>query len=162
MQRDSRDDAAMAPPKKPGAGKPAGTSRFLQFQVSIHHTEPRIWRRFLIRDGATFMDLHRAIQACGWTNSHLWTFTDLQGGPVAGLPMQEDSFARPEPDARTVPLTDYFKSRGDCCTYTYDFGDYWVHDVKFEGRKQGRHDTDRVLLAGAGSFPPRCRTSTIC
>ena len=43
--------------------------RDCDFEVSLCDAEPRIHRRFLVRDAGTFATLHKAIQdACGWEN----------------------------------------------------------------------------------------------
>ena len=63
--------------------------RYLQFEVSLLDIEPRIWRRFLLRDTTTFNALSKAIQDAGpWKGYHLWEFCEL-GRPrraIAGIP----------------------------------------------------------------------------
>ena len=39
---------------------------YFEFEVELTGVKPRIWRRFLVPKGATFLDLHQATQdACG-------------------------------------------------------------------------------------------------
>ena len=46
---------------------------FYTIEISLRDVNPRIWRPFMIRMDATFIELHEAIQdACGWHNSHLF------------------------------------------------------------------------------------------
>ena len=111
----------------------ASNGTYLRFRVSLRFTEPEVWRRFLVRADASFLDLHHAIQACGWTESHLWEFSDSARRGIAGIPDPGTLFGRPTPEAGGVPLAAFFRSPGTTCTYTYDFGDSWEHDVVFEG-----------------------------
>jgi len=49
--------------------------RHCDFEVSLRDVEPRIHRRFLLRDAGTFATLHKAIQdACDWENYHMFAF----------------------------------------------------------------------------------------
>ena len=46
-----------------------------QLKVSLLGIRPPIWRRFLVADSTTLMELHDVIQiVMGWTNSHLYQF----------------------------------------------------------------------------------------
>jgi hypothetical protein len=107
--------------------------RYLQFEVSLVDIEPRIWRRFLLRETVTFNALSTAIQDAGpWAGYHLWEFCEL-GRPrrvIAGLPNRELDIRAP--DARRLRVRYYFAHFGDRCLYRYDFGDDWDHEVKFE------------------------------
>src|SRR5687767_1180375 len=100
------------------------------FEVSLRDVKPRIWRQFVITDEAYFIDLHEAIQdACGWYNCHLFRFEDAKERPIAELPGEEGD--ETGPNAFKAPIRKYFgKKKGKSCTYVYDFGDYWIHDLK--------------------------------
>jgi hypothetical protein len=128
--------------------------RYYEFEVSLIDAKPRIWRRFLITETASFLDLHEAIQdACGWSNCHLFSFCDLGAKVIAGLPDDEDG--EPDPDAKKVKLRSYFDAKeGTRCGYEYDFGDSWEHDVKLLRALELPQKFGRKLLAGARSFPP--------
>ena len=61
--------------------------KYYEFEVSLQEIQPRIWRRFLLRNTATFAQLHQAIQqSFGWQERHLWEFRlpTHQGRPIAG------------------------------------------------------------------------------
>jgi len=92
--------------------------RYLQFEVSLIDIEPRIWRRFLLRDTATFNALSKAIQDAGpWQGYHLWEFCEL-GRPhvvLAGIP--DDEFDEPAPDARYIKVSKVLRYPGDRCLY---------------------------------------------
>ncbi len=125
---------------------------YFEFEVSLRDAKPRIWRRFLIAETASFLHLHEAIQdACGWMNCHLFTSQDRAGEPIAGLP--DDEYGEPDPDARKVKLRSYF-GEARACVYRYDFGDSWEHEVKLIGVTRRPEKFGRLLLGGARAFPP--------
>ncbi|MFQ5506477.1 MAG: SEC-C metal-binding domain-containing protein, partial [Planctomycetota bacterium] len=126
---------------------------YSRFRVMLVDAAPAIWRRSLLQSRASFYDLHEAIQACGWTNSHMWHFVDHSAAVIAGIP-NDFGFGDPEPEAALVPLTAYFKQAGDDCVYMYDFGDGWEHEIVLECVGQLVEGFDRVLLDGAMPFPP--------
>src|SRR3989338_6692780 len=48
---------------------------YLEFEVSLRHIKPRIFRCFLLHRTATFLELHQAIQGAGpWSNYDLFAF----------------------------------------------------------------------------------------
>ena len=129
---------------------------YFEFEVSLRHIKPRVWRRFLIAATATFGDLHRAIQdSFGWEYSHLWEFRASRR-VLAGLKMNDFvdiGFGEPVRDAETVKLGTHF-ARSTSCQYIYDFGDGWVHDVKRNRRVRLADSFHRQLLAGRRACPP--------
>lgn len=126
---------------------------YLDIEVSLDHVDPRIWRRLLLRDRASFLDLHHAIQdACGWESAHLFAFYDDRGDVVAGLP-DDFGFGDPHPDAKKVPAGSYLK-RHRKVVYEYDFGDGWQHTVELKEVVTLNERFARRLLDGARAFPP--------
>lgn len=94
----------------------------MTFEVRLDAVDPAPWRRFSLPVGATFLDLHEAIQdACSWTNSHLWCFVNRQGHPLAGIP-KNDPWGRPsdedDPDASEILLLDGFDAGSSAFTPT--------------------------------------------
>ncbi len=72
---------------------------YYRIEVRLLEADPAPWRQFLIKKDATFAALHRAIQdACGWTNSHLFSFSQSETGPVIAT-IPDDDFGADEPDA---------------------------------------------------------------
>lgn len=129
-------------------------TNYYDFEVTLLDAQPKVWRRFLIRSNATFMDLHEAIQlACGWQNSHLFIFRDTGGGVIAGLPSDED-FDEEEPDAADVALDSFFGKDMKTCLYEYDFGDSWKHNVVRMGSVDLERMFVRRLIDGGRAFPP--------
>ena len=130
---------------------PSGTC--FRFRVDLLHTTPRVWRSFLLRADASFFELHEAIQACGWTDSHLWHFREPQS-PVVLAGLSDYDLGLDDPNAKFVRVRSHFEKVGDHCIYTYDFGDNWEHGVILEEVVVPESPTKRALLGGAGSFPP--------
>lgn len=121
----------------------AASATHLVFRVSLRESVPEIWREFALPVGARFVDLSDAIQrAFGWMNMHLWEFRDgrrvIEGLSVRG------TVDHPR------PLADVFDAtrRGTRCTYLYDFGDNWLHDVELVGVRSLGEPEHRVLLDG--------------
>ncbi len=149
----------------PVAAGPKFDGSYFRFRVSLRVDGPAIWRCFLLPGDASFADLHAAVQACGWNDSHLWSFTNAVGDELAGPRRQapvepaDALFAEmfrsgQAPEAGTVPLARHFREAEDACVYTYDFGDSWQHDICLEGMETHDARFDRALLDGAGVFPP--------
>lgn len=130
------------------------TYRYYEFEVTLIGVEPRIWRRFLLRDGLSFQDLHKAIQdACGWEDYHLFDFslvssTKQNGMVIAGIPDEDEAY----PDAKKAKLRPYF-DKFPTCVYEYDFGDGWEHEVKQVQAQELPYKFKRALLDGARAFP---------
>lgn len=131
---------------------------YYEFEVHLADINPRIWRRFQISDGATFNDLHHALQdAFGWEGGHLWEFMEPapKEGIIAGVPGEDYDGDTNTPDADTVSLTTFFGGKGGAkkCLYLYDFGDYWEHDVLLKGEVSVAGDFFRKLIGGERACP---------
>lgn len=131
----------------------ASMPNYLDLEVALNGITPRIWRRFLLRERATFADLHEAIQdACGWHNAHLFAFRDGDGEVVAGIP-DDFGFGDPDPDAAKVKAAVFLKRRWRV-VYEYDFGDSWEHTVELKEVATLDEKFTRRLIDGARAFPP--------
>ncbi|HWG99566.1 MAG TPA: plasmid pRiA4b ORF-3 family protein [Pilimelia sp.] len=102
--------------------------QIFQLRVALRDVSPPVWRRLLVPGGYTLDRLHRAIQyAMGWHNCHLHSF-DIDGAQY-GEPDPDGELAlRDEIDYRL----DAVVGKGSRFLYTYDFGDWWEHDVVVE------------------------------
>jgi len=111
-------------------------------RITLSDVTPSVWRRVVVPAGYTLDRLHRVIQhAMGWHDSHLHSF-DI-GGESYGVPDPEGELAlRDELDFRLDAVT----GKGGQFTYTYDFGDWWDHDILVED----------VLLADPEQRYPIC------
>jgi len=113
-----------------------------QLRISLDGVEPPVWRRLLIPGGYTLDRLHRAIQyVMGWQNCHLHSF-EIDGehyaepDPAGGLPVHDELDFR----------LDAVLTKGGRARYTYDFGDWWEHNIVVED----------VLPADIDERYPRC------
>ncbi|HEY8453615.1 MAG: plasmid pRiA4b ORF-3 family protein [Micromonosporaceae bacterium] len=99
-----------------------------QLKIVLCDVSPPVWRRVLVPGGYTLDRLHRVIQyAMGWYDLHLHSFEI--GGEGYGEPDPAGELAlRDEMDARL----DAVAAKGDTFRYTYDFGDWWEHEITVE------------------------------
>ena len=126
-------------------------AEYYDIRVKLIDVQPELWRRIQIKRTATFQDLHEAIQdSCSWENRHLFSF--LSGAPYQSPEIAKLSADGDVPAARNLKLKDYFANQNNC-TYLYDFGDDWVHEISCETITLGDR-FKRRLVGGCGSFPP--------
>lgn len=127
--------------------------RALVLRITIAEIEPPIWRRVSVPDAYTLHQLHRVIQLVfGWLDYHLYAFA--VGGRVFEEPLEE---AEGE-DSTAVRLRDLPLGAGAKLTYTYDFGDHWVHEIVVEDLYISTPDCEDedplpVLYAGERAGP---------
>ncbi|MFI1332737.1 plasmid pRiA4b ORF-3 family protein [Streptomyces sp. NPDC020845] len=114
----------------------------LQIKVTLADIRPPIWRLQVPAD-LTLDRLHLVIQrAMGRENYHMHLFETLAGD--CGRRDSEPGHR----DERKVPLCAVAPAVGDKISYTYDFGDDWVHRIEVE----------KVLPRDPGTAYPRCLT----
>ncbi|GAB3173717.1 pRiA4b ORF-3-like protein [Micromonospora palomenae] len=102
--------------------------QIFQLKMSLAGVRPPVWRRVLVPGGYTLDRLHRVVQhAMGWRDCHLHSFE------IDGL-----QYGEPDPDGE-LSLRDELDVRLDAVLgkgsrfrYTYDFGDWWEHDLVVE------------------------------
>ena len=130
--------------------------KYFDFEVSLLSAELRMWRRFLLRQTATFRDLHSAIQdACGWEECHLYEFRESKGRQaLARAPYQDPFDDSNTPTDTKVKLALHFTRKGSKCIYLYDFGDSWEHLVELKAVVDLPGKLKRKLVGGARAFPP--------
>ncbi|MHB1018565.1 MAG: plasmid pRiA4b ORF-3 family protein [Coriobacteriia bacterium] len=121
-----------------------------RLRVSLTDIAPPIWRRVLVRADMNLHELHRTIQMLfQWYDYHLHRF-DV-GNRVFEAP---DAEAEGE-DSTKARLGRLGLRAGDAFSYTYDFGDDWVHIVEVEALETV---TDQAWLPwvvdGARRAPP--------
>ncbi len=127
----------------------------LQLKVSLDGSKPPIWRRLLIPDSFTFVELHAVIQAAmGWENAHLFSFRyPGEYRNDIGIPMEDDWMGDEMQDARRLRVRDHLQTPKQKMHYEYDFGDSWQHTVLLE-----KINDERILapqfLKGKGACPP--------
>lgn len=102
--------------------------QIFQLRISLPDVTPQVWRRVLVPGGYTLDRLHRVIQqSMGWQDYHLHSFE------IDGV-----QYGEPDPDGE-LPVhdeldvrLDMVASKGSRFLYTYDFGDWWKHEVVVE------------------------------
>ncbi|MFI6228319.1 plasmid pRiA4b ORF-3 family protein [Micromonospora echinospora] len=125
--------------------------QIFQLRISLAGVRPPVWRRVLVPGGYTLDRLHRVVQhAMGWRDCHLHSF-EIDGVQY-GVPDPDDGLAlRDELDTRL----DTAVGKGTRFRYTYDFGDWWEHDLLVEdvltADPDGRYP---VCLDGERACPP--------
>lgn len=108
------------------------TPEIYQLKITLKGIRPPIWRRVLVPDSCSFAELHTIIQKTMlWSDCHLHEFQVKTEKREYRLGVQEDpKGTNPFPEDLTV-LQEVF-SEGVKVSYTYDFGDDWVHLITFE------------------------------
>jgi len=110
-----------------------------ELKISLLDTKPEIWSQVLIPGHFTFYRLHQVIQiAMGWQDSHLFSFHtgDFVSSDTITLKEylhDDDVYDRKEAGYKTMyaerkRIQGYF-SRCKSIFYTYDYGDFWQHQV---------------------------------
>lgn len=127
--------------------------RCFELDVTLPWWGPPPWRRLQLPADTTFLALHHAIQdACDWEDDHLFRFTDRQDRSIAGEGGGGFDL-EPDPDPAAVRLSSFFPRRRKC-TYLYDFGDSWEHDVALVRTFDAPERFTRPLVNGGLAFPP--------
>ena len=119
-------------PKSETANSPR-KAQIYQLKITLKGSRPPIWRRVLVPSGITFHRLHRIIQTVfDWQDCHLYEFS-FSGANVSAP--REDNLILPDPkpskNARRLKIDRLLTSERHC-TYTYDFGDDWEHEIELE------------------------------
>ncbi len=109
------------------------THKIYQLKIALNGITPQIWRRVLVPEDISLLELHGVIQAVfGWSDYHIHQFF-----PTA-LPQILDLFNEtedPEELAKIetkLPLSKCMKSVKSKMKYNYDFGDDWEHTIALE------------------------------
>jgi hypothetical protein len=141
---------AKKPAKKP-VKKPApreSARAIYQLKADLRYIKPPIWRRIQVWEDTSLERLHDILQiAFGWTNSHLHEFEI--DGRTFGMDLAEIDAMEGDPvmeDESKVRLNQVVLRLKSRFTYTYDFGDSWLHDITLE----------RILPSDPALSYPRC------
>ena len=103
----------------------------IQILITLKETNPPIFRRVIIANSLTFLDLHSAIQiSMGWRGNHLFEFlvNDYSIRNHEDYLEDLETFA----DAKHVEIDTLLDKAGLTFNYVYDFGDHWVHQIVLE------------------------------
>ena len=131
-------------------------------KIALKNIRPAIAREILVPSDIRLDRLHDVIQlAMGWEDCHLHEFSngvrglgELRFGP-RGAEM-DMGFGPPMRDESKATLLDLAPAKGDKFTYSYDFGDDWLHTimVKAIGELRPADVPLPVCLKAAGACPP--------
>lgn len=90
-----------------------------ELRVTLDYSSPPIWRKLLVPDNFTLLQLHKIIQlAMGWGNSHLHGFHDKKTRGNCK-----------ETNALQAVFQGQLKKK---IVYVYDFGDNWSHTIELQ------------------------------
>lgn len=129
-----------------------------QFKIKLRGvSKPPVWRKVDVPSNTPFDIFSQIIQdVFGWYGHHLWHFTPNAYGtyPVIAIPLPKDTMWAEDPDlnAANTKLCDIFHNEGDKFTYTYDFGDDWIHEIVLE--KITDEESNKVYLLKAKGATP--------
>lgn len=129
----------------------------IQLKLTLHGIQPPIWRRVLVSDKSTLLDLHDLIQYCfDWMDYHLhmfevcaMKFVRVEDWEEEGNLYQDTSMAR------LGDLIPKFVPEGKQFIYRYDFGDDWKIKILVEKilKDQQGGQIPRILT-GKRAAPP--------
>lgn len=114
---------------------------------------PRITRILRVPSYLTFHQFHSVIQeAFDWDNGHAYRFDICDGGKMSrvretlDMPSPLRREGEPLSGSERRRLCDVFGKPGDpmAATYTFDFGDDWIHTIHLLG------SADKHLASGMG------------
>ena len=109
--------------------EPATEVQIYQLKIVLRGVSPMVWRRVLVRSDTTIAQLHHVIQTVmGWEGEHLHAFRihgkEYGSARLGGMGLADDPHA--------VTLAAFRLRPRERFRYTYDYGDWWQHDVRLE------------------------------
>ena len=127
-----------------------------RLKVSLRHISPMIWRRLLVPSELTLYGLHRSVQiALGWEDYHLHAFRvhgRRYGTEWTGQRHYVDH-GEENGERRELTLADLSLRLRQKLIYEYDFGDFWEHEIRVEGREEAKKPYP-VCIGGGRAGPP--------
>jgi hypothetical protein len=127
--------------------------RIYQIKVTLNHTKPPIWRRFLIKSDVNLQELHDVLQTVmGWYDYHLYLFEK-----------DHEEFSDPSrwdndpgiKNAKKTLLSSLLRTPGSSLIYRYDMGDDWEHKLVLEEILESKPGEQYpVCIAGRRNCPP--------
>ena len=130
-----------------------------RLKFTLKGSNPKIWRRFLVRADMKLPRFHDAIQiVMGWTDSHLHQFVIKSGKDrvYIGIPDPDAPAAfQRELNEKKFRVSDLLSTPKQKIEYEYDFGDGWEYEILLEKilppDSSFKHPH---CLAGANACPP--------
>lgn len=104
--------------------------KIFQVYIELQYTDPKVWRRLLLRPETTLPELHQIIQAAfDWTGSHLHDFSYKK---MHFSPDSEYNVLFNGKKYHEIEISHLFTTTKDILKYEYDFGDSWTHHIRRE------------------------------
>lgn len=98
-------------------------------KIIVEDTHPPVWRRVVIPDKITFVELHEIIQVLfGWEDEHLHEFQIPSDYITIG---SEETYGGAYYDEEETRIDPFFRNY-KWIRYIYDFGDDWRHKINIE------------------------------
>lgn len=130
-----------------------------QIKVTLNDSKPPIWRRILVADTTTLIQLHTILQTVmGWDDYHLHMFTI--NDQIYGNPEDDEYGDMGTKNETRFKLNQLVGREGFKFRYEYDFGDSWLHDLIVEKILPADPSTGSgrvrypVCIAGKRACPP--------
>ena len=109
--------------------------RAFQLKIVIKNSHPPIWRRIILQEGITFLQLANIFNvAMGWEGVHMFEFEITKEKTRICSNASNIGFfggAYSYEEISTTCIDEYLE-RNNKLLYTYDLGDDWVHTVAVE------------------------------
>ncbi|MDO5539328.1 MAG: plasmid pRiA4b ORF-3 family protein [Eubacteriales bacterium] len=117
-------------------------------KIVLEDTHPPVWRRVIVPEMVTFLELHEIIQIIfGWTGCHLHDFR-IPSKSICIDDEKEGWDACHYSENET--LIERFLLNNKWVRYTYDFGDEWRHRVIYEKTEESYEKRYASLLKARG------------
>jgi hypothetical protein len=121
-----------------------------QLHISINGTEPKVWRRILVKADTLLPELHKIIQiVVGWNDTKLHQF--VNGTNVFFFDIEDDATAGY--NYLMTKLEDVLVNENDLLLYEYDFNENWIHKIILEKISEDNSYKYPVCLAGKMACP---------
>lgn len=125
--------------------------KIARIKIALKHSKPPIWRRVEVPLQTDLQQLHFIIQdAMPWSCTHLYDFAI--GGERYGDP--DDEFLDDISDAKSLKLADLAVGHLKRFVYTYDFGDWWQHQIDIESVEDAESGAKYPRLVGGKRKAP--------
>lgn len=125
----------------------------VRLKIEIAFTKPSVWRRVEAPGELSLPELHKVISALfEWKGYHLYEFH--AGDKRYGVLEPDNELHDAIFDHAQVRLKDIINDGITSLTYTYDFGDDWLHHIEIEAVEPSSSASSIKFLDGARRGPP--------
>ena len=129
----------------------------VRLNITLKGIYPKVTRKMEVRTNTILDDLHCYIQAAmGWEDLHWWMFKALRYGKITEwCPEPGSDLPRLNSNDTIFDVMNFLDGKQEF-TYTYDFGDTWIHRIRI-GSKIKPANEDRhypYLVSGNRHCPP--------